>query len=123
RAKNLRMRSPGQAPASAGRWCVFRGRKSKRKEPRTLQTGAHSGRKFSSIEDDGIIRKVFGGQLLCTHRDFEWINRLRRRGGGADWRVRERPSGEASQDQSGGADCEESGLAHVHLPFGCDVHG
>src|SRR5262249_33241447 len=43
-------------------------------EPLAGTRRPNSGRKFNSIEDEGVIHKVLGGQLLCTHHYFEWIN-------------------------------------------------
>jgi hypothetical protein len=46
-----------------------------------LAAGAHSREEIRSIEHEGIIREVLGGQLRWVRHHFEWINLNRRRAG------------------------------------------
>src|SRR5215831_17855921 len=93
--KNLRIRK------TAGR--------SAQKKLRTSRPGLAVGGKSRS-ENEGVICKVLGGQLLCAHHHFEWVN-LNRRGGNTSLRVCDCPC-DASHDQSGDAGCEQSSLVH-----------
>ena len=92
--------------------------KAQQKSPGPHVRGSQSEENRS--EHEGIICKVLRGQLLCTRHDLEWIN-LNRRGGSTGVRVRDCPSCDASQDQSGGTGCEQSGLAHLNPPVDSDL--
>src|SRR6478672_9234295 len=69
-----------------------------------------------SIEDEGVIREVFGRQLLrsCHCLECERIDLRRCRGGNTGLGVWDRPSSE-SHHQSGGADCEQC-LCNMNSP-------
>src|SRR3954466_11485959 len=80
-----------------------------KKKPRTSRTGAQGGRKFRSVEYEGIIRKVLGGHLFCARHHCEGVDLNRRRGGNTGLRIGYCPSCDAGHDQSGGANCEQIG--------------
>src|SRR5262249_51543913 len=47
-----------------------------------LAAGAHNSRKERrQLKDEGVVRKVLGGQLLCALHQREWIDLNRRRDG------------------------------------------
>ena len=77
-------------------------------------TALQSSGPFRSIEHKGIIREMLGGHLLCARHHRERIDLSTRDVG---LRVWNRPSSDASDDQSGDAGCEQSGLmGHLNSP-------